>query len=695
MTLFMRDCKIQFPKMINKSIMLLSLVVLHSTFINGKTTCKWQFVEEWHTQPLSYMVNWTLTENICMDFYGDCWFGDVNTKMNTSGNQVVPQICPLQIQLGDILIISSEPSLESPEINLMNVSEASFIDCLQNTTTEDQLLFGCKLKGMHTVNSQWLSAGTHYFITVTTSGPSFCHLGLRLNVTVKEQFCQESLSSEFCSGHGKCLTEVWSKTYSCHCQPPFSGKYCQELDPCSYKPCENNGSCINKRGKLNKQGYECTCYPPFTGIHCSEIIGQCRPRICFHGNCGNITASSFICECDEPFSGPYCEKSMKWYISQSCWKGEICQNKSSAYICEYPEGFFNQNHETDVRECPSIPCQNGTNCVHIANDTMYICSPIFTGKLCKRQLQTPQESFPCKDNTTCTKFEKDYHCSCLLGFTGKNCEKVIDHCRLLSINCLNEGWHFNISGRFRYVCTSECTRYSCWFVKNVCLIHLYPCYCGTISHDICQDKALHPPQSKYVWQLGFKGSEDEKCEVAVDVYFFLSANWTEDSVYVNTSEDLCYVFWFLCQGKLEMHANECNCLTEEGNKGYWCLCIPRWPGKTSLENTTDYQESGCQHEAIYKDEINRSRCSCSLGYMDPLCILNAEDYLGNQSTSVHGLCLVHLHKCNSGLQRRGRNVCEIETKDCKSVPCKNEAASIHLSGYFFCNCVPGSTGKYF
>lgn len=58
---------------------------------------------------------------------------------------------------------------------------------------------------------------------------------------------------------------------------------------------------------------------------------------------------------------------MKCYISQSCWKGEICQNKSSAYICEYPEGFFNQNHETDVRECPSIPCQNGTNCVHIAN----------------------------------------------------------------------------------------------------------------------------------------------------------------------------------------------------------------------------------------------------------------------------------------------------------------------------------------
>ena len=66
-----------------------------------------------------------------------CWIGDVNTKINNSGNQVVYQICPLQIQIGDILVISSEPSLQYAEI--INISEASFIDCLQNTTTEDQL----------------------------------------------------------------------------------------------------------------------------------------------------------------------------------------------------------------------------------------------------------------------------------------------------------------------------------------------------------------------------------------------------------------------------------------------------------------------------------------------------------------------------------------------------------------------------
>ncbi|XP_005883063.1 PREDICTED: protein eyes shut homolog [Myotis brandtii] len=520
--------------MTNKSIMLLSLLALHCMFINGKTTCKWQLVEEWHAQPSSYVVNWTVTGNICMDAYGDCWFEDINTKMSTSGNLAVPQICPLKIQLGDNLVISSEPSLHSPELNLMNVSEASFIDYLQNTTAEEQLLFGCKLKGMHTVNSQWLTVGTHYFITVMASGPSLCQLGLRLNVTVKEQFCQEYLNSEYCSGHGKCLTEIWSKTYNCHCETPFSGKYCQEVDACSYKPCKNNGSCINKREKWNEQGYECLCPPPC----------------------------------------PFCEESMGRCVSWSCWKRGICQNESSAYICECAEGFLNQDCEIDDKKCSLIPCHKGNGCNDISNVTICICAPILTGKLCKR-LQTSCDSFPCKNNATYINCEKDYHCSCMPRFTGKSCEKVIDHCRLLSIDCLNEGWCFNIIGRFRVIYMHPgCARNPCWFLKNVRLILLYPCYGGSISHDICQTIVPHSLKFKYVSQLGFTGS------------FQFSSSKTEVP---------------------KMCANGCICLTEEGNKGYFYLFIPRSPGKMYLENTTDYQESQCQLEAIYEDEFNISR----------------------------------------------------------------------------------------
>ncbi|KAI5946130.1 Protein eyes shut [Manis javanica] len=334
-----------------------------------------------------------------------------------------------------------------------------------------------------------------------------------------------------------------------------------------------------------------------------------------------------------------------------------------------------------------MPCQNYTDCNDIPNGLMCFCSPIFMRNLCKR-LQTPHKTFPCMSNASCVKYEKDHHCSCMPGFTGKNCEKVTDHCRQLSINYLNEGWCFNIIGRFRYVCSPGSTRSLCWSVKNICLFPLYPCRCGAVSHDTCQAEVPCPPQFKYVCHMAVTGSEGEKCEVTSNTYFFVDANCTDDVVYVNKSEDHDYVCWFPCEGTMEMCANGCNCLTEEENKGYWCLCIPRWPGKMYLENTTDYQESGCQHEATYKDEINRYRCSYFLGCIERFCVLSGESCSGSHSTSVRGLCLVHLHNSNCSCQQRcGRNSSEIGAEDHKSVPCKNGATSTHLSGYFFCKGV--------
>lgn len=61
-----------------------------------------------------------------------------------------------------------------------------------------------------------------------------------------------------------------------------------------------------------------------------------------------------------------------------------------------------------------------------------------------------------------------------------------------------------------------------------------------------------------------------------------------------------------------MCTNGFSCLIEEDNKEYFCLSIPRRPGKMHLENKTDYQGSGCQHEAIYEDEFNISRYLCIL-----------------------------------------------------------------------------------
>lgn len=38
---------------------------------------------------------------------------------------------------------------------------------------------------------------------------------------------------------------------------------------------------------------------------------------------------------------------------------------------------------------------------------------------------------------------------CLSGFSGKNCEEIIDYCRLLNINCLNEGLCLSVIGGYQ------------------------------------------------------------------------------------------------------------------------------------------------------------------------------------------------------------------------------------------------------
>uniref|UniRef100_A0A5F8H715 EGF-like domain-containing protein n=1 Tax=Monodelphis domestica TaxID=13616 RepID=A0A5F8H715_MONDO len=258
---------------------IISILFFLKTFVtSGHTVCKRQKTIEWHIEPKSVTVNWSLKENICSDFYGECWANCSNTQSSSSLHQElnIPQICPLQLQYGDKLIISSELSSHFLGMNLMNVSKDTFINCLQNDSAQDELLFGCKLKGTHEVNPQWLSIGTHYLLTVVERSPFLCKLGLRLNVTVKQQFCQASQNAPFCSGHGRCLSEVWNKTYVCHCEPPYSGEFCQEVDECFQNPCHNNGICINKREGQNGNSYECIYLPQFIGkiFKCTTNVSQ-------------------------------------------------------------------------------------------------------------------------------------------------------------------------------------------------------------------------------------------------------------------------------------------------------------------------------------------------------------------------------------------------------------------------------------
>ncbi|XP_044277379.1 protein eyes shut homolog [Varanus komodoensis] len=284
---------------------------LQGFLVDGQTLCKRYVTSEWQMQPTVHVVKWSLTQNICSNFYTDCWNIDSERARNDGEHTALnnPQICPLQLQLGDTVFISSEPSFQSHGMNLANVSLEEFLRCpQQKDILPKQLLFDCRLSGMHQIDPRWLAAGTHYFAEIPDRGPFLCHLGLRLNITVKPHLCQQSASAPFCSGHGRCVSHLWDATYTCHCNQPYSGHFCQEFDMCSTKPCDNNASCIDKREKGETAGdsYECICSPLFSGKNCSEIIGQCQPRSCIKGNCSSVSPHTYRCLCDKDTAGKKC-----------------------------------------------------------------------------------------------------------------------------------------------------------------------------------------------------------------------------------------------------------------------------------------------------------------------------------------------------------------------------------------------------
>uniref|UniRef100_A0A8V0X5P9 Protein eyes shut homolog n=1 Tax=Gallus gallus TaxID=9031 RepID=A0A8V0X5P9_CHICK len=636
-----------------KSTVHMVVCFLQLCIVKGQIICERQIIAEWRVEPKHVLIEWTLRKNICTDFYSECWNVNKNATREDK-NLSVPQICPVQLQLGDTLFISSEPSFQSYGMNLVNVSKEEFINCPKIGFLQEQQIFVCQRRGLHQVDSTWLGVGTHYFAELHKRGPYLCNMGLRLNVTVKQQFCQETPNAPLCSKHGRCLSRVWEKQYSCHCFSQYSGKFCQKFNVCSTKPCHNNASCTEKLEGI-RNSYECTCPPEFSGKNCTEIVGQCQPHTCFNGNCSNVTPNTFLCECDKGFTGPFCEEPGDPCASQPCLNRGVCQYNQSGYICDCPAGFLGQDCEVDINECSSRPCQNRGTCIDLPNDVACSCLPLFTGKFCERILN-PCELLPCLNNATCPSKMHWCICSCMPGFTGKNCEEVIDYCKLLSINCLNEGLCLNIIGGFT--------------VSN--LIHV---------------------KTNSVLQRCFEG---ERCELDIDVCLFYNISCAPGAVCMNKSHGFNYTCLSPCIGKTEVCANGGSCFYDEGNQRSHCVCAHGWTGQTCLENINDCEINQCQHGATCEDEIIFlnlfNRCICPLGYTGTFCEIDIDNCIGNQC-SEYGFCQDHLHNysciCMLGY---GGPFCEVEINECSSSPCKNGGICMNLIGSFSCHCAEGFKG---
>uniref|UniRef100_A0A3P8V4B2 EGF-like domain-containing protein n=1 Tax=Cynoglossus semilaevis TaxID=244447 RepID=A0A3P8V4B2_CYNSE len=614
------------------------VIIVAVNKISCQLGCHPQALLEWNPKKQTVQMNWTLVGNICKN-RSDC-FG-AQEGDGWSRHLSFPQICPLQLQFGDKLLMTADGTLESYGIRILNVSKENFDSCSTDGQENDQFLFPFNINGSAQVGVKWLFPGHHYFIALHEGDTQLCKLGLRLNVSVKMQLCQSSPLLRLCSGNGICQTDLWEGAYHCRCHRNYSGRFCEKFDACLDNPCKNKGVCLsNGSTDPTRKTHKCLCPPHFTGVNCSEVIGKenCE-RVCDHGTCVQVSSVSYTCMCDTGVNGPPCEKKKGACQPNPCRNGGLCEESPEGFLCHCPVRF--QGLDCDSRvdvDCASLSCQDGQQCTGGEHVSECVCTDGIVVPTCRRQLN-PCSPSPCLNNATCTSRGNAYYCRCLRGFSGKNCEKIIDYCRLLNINCLNEGLCLSVIGGYQCLCALGWTGTFCQYVEDACLIKPNSCLNGATCITTNQPSA--PPQYTCKCPHGFKGINCEieinecdsspclhdgtctdlvgryecrcptgfhgkNCDVDIDACALPNNTCPFKTQCVDLPVNLEYTCRIPCPENLQPCAHGGRCVLK-GSRSYTCICMPGWSGHNCHINVNDCVQHWCQNGATCLDEVDSYR----------------------------------------------------------------------------------------
>uniref|UniRef100_A0A8C1PET1 Neurogenic locus notch homolog protein 1 n=1 Tax=Cyprinus carpio TaxID=7962 RepID=A0A8C1PET1_CYPCA len=457
-----------------------------------------------------------------------------------------------------------------------------------------------------------------------------------------------------CRNGGTCSL-LTLETFTCRCSPGWSGKTCQQADPCASNPCANGGQC-----SAFESHYICTCPPNFHGQTCRQDVNECAlsPSPCRNGGTCKNEVGSYLCLCPPEYAGTHCERLYHPCHPSPCRNGGTClQTSDTTYACTCLPGFTGQTCEHNVDDCTQHACENGGRCIDGVNTYNCHCDKHWTGQYCTEDVDECELSpNACQNGGTCHNTIGGFHCVCVNGWTGDDCSENIDDCA--SAACSQGA-----------TCHDRVASFFC------------ECPHGRTGTDLIvktsnEDALWVSSQNKHGMLFPPAGFSGNLCQVDVDE---CASTPCKNGHHCQHSKFAMWLFKCISAGfagaHCELDINECASspchygVCRDGVAAFTCDCRPGYTGRLCETNINECLSQPCRNGGTCQDRENAYTCTCPKGTT------------GNTCTHIKNTCAKY----------NGMN-CEINIDDCKSKPCDYGKCIDKINGYE-CVCEPGYTGS--